>query len=387
MFQRRHRQDGMLTAKLRCALALAAVAVMSFALPGAWAAEPRDSIFAVRDVAVDATAAAAAAARDQALAAGQRAAFGRLLARLTLARDAARLPKPSEIDLADLLEGYEVQSEKNSPVRYIATLSYQFKRRAVEDLLREKGVAFAETPSKPVLVLPVLHAGDTNVLWDDPNPWRAAWANLPQPDGLVPFLAPIGDLKDIGDVSAQDAVDGKAEKLAAIAARYGAGSTLVVTAAPHVDASGAVTAVDLTVSRQGTALAQPITVASIAAEAGETVDALYTRAARQVETEVTERWKEDNLLHFDQAHEAVISVPIAALADWLKVRRRLSDVAIVSRIDLIYLARKEARVDLHYLGDPSQLKLAFAQRDLLLTEDAGALVVHPAENAAAAATN
>lgn len=362
-------------APARCALALAALlGLFSGAAPGR-AADGASEVFTVKDVTVDATAATAAAARDDALVGGGRLAFQRLLARLTLRRDERTLPKPSASELTDLIAGFEVQEEKNSPVRYIATLTYHFNPRAVEQLLRAANIGFAETPSKPIVVLPVLRSGGVLLLWDDPNPWRAAWANLPPADGLVPFSVPIGDANDLAEVTAETAAQGDAERLRALAARYGAGATLVAVATSRREAGTARGAVELAVSRYGAALQEQIKVASLVGEPGESLDALYARAAKAVESEVTERWKEDNLLHFDQAQQAVVSVPIGRLEDWLKIQQRLSDIATISRAEVVYLSRGEARVALSYFGDPTQLKLALAQRDLNLSEEGGALVL------------
>lgn len=362
----------------RLALALSAIlGVLAFAR-GPEAAETKADVFVVADQAIDATAATATAAREQALATGERLAFERLLARLTLKRDARQLPKVASAALADLLEGFELQEEKNSPVRYIATVTYRFKPKGIERLLRDAGVGFAATSSKPVLVLPVLRTADGVDLWEDPNPWRAAWANLPAADGLVPFVVPLGDLKDIADVSADDAVKGDERKLAAIAARYDAGSVLVVVAREITEADGKPGSLDLSASRYGTGIDGRFEISSVPGQPGEAADELLARAARQIETVITERWKEDNLLRFDQAQEAVIAVPIRRLDDWLAVRRKLAEVALVSRAELVYLAQTEARVDVRYFGDPEQLKLALAQRDLILTEEGGTLVLRPA---------
>ena len=44
---------------------------------------------------------------------------------------------------------------------------------------------------------------------------------------------------------------------------------------------------------------------------------------------------------------------------------------MIERVDLILLSRNEARINLFYLGDPDQLKLALAQADLSLVEEEG----------------
>ncbi len=387
MFQQRCSLGFMLRAEFRVALAGLALAAALGCAASARAAESSGDVFTVKDVAVDATAATAAAAREQAIAEGERTAFQRLLARLTLRQDEAHRPKPSNTALTDLVEGFEVQQEKNSPVRYIATLTYHFKPHAIEQLLRDNGVAFAETVSKPVLVLPVLRSGNTLALWDDPNPWRMAWAGLPPADGLVPFIVPLGDINDMADIKADEAAQGDQEKLRKIGARYGAGSELVAVATPGGSQDKGGDSLSISVTRYGDGLQPQTVVTTVSGQSGETMDTLLPRAALQVEADTTERWKADNLLHFDQTQEATISVPITGLEDWVKVRQRLDKVALISRLQLVYLSRSEARIDVNYIGDPAQLKLALAQRDLMLTDEGGGMVLHLSAPGASAGTS
>src|SRR5580704_15909065 len=109
---------------------------------GAWAATDP---FSVTGVAVDATAATASAARDTALADGQRKAFRQLLERLAAPADYGRLPHPSDAEIVPLVAGFQLQEERTSAVRYLATLTYSFRPNAVRALLRNAGIPFAET--------------------------------------------------------------------------------------------------------------------------------------------------------------------------------------------------------------------------------------------------
>ena len=133
-------------------------------------------IFSVRGIKVDVTAGSTTDARDKALVMGQRAAFRELLERLTLRNDHLRLPSFNDNSISSFVADFEVAEEKASAVRYLATLNYSFKADDVRKLLMERKIAFAETTSKPVLVLPVYQASGYLLLWDDPNPWREAWS-------------------------------------------------------------------------------------------------------------------------------------------------------------------------------------------------------------------
>ncbi len=178
-----------------------AAAVLAFLLlhraVGEGAVPPRGDVFTVTPVPVDVTAGNAAAARDQAVGEGEQQAFQLLLARLTLAADRGRLPKASVAQLNELVQGFEVAHERRSGVRYLADFAVHFRAEAIRQLLRKAGIGFAETMSKPLVILAVLHDGERTVLWDDPNPWRDAWANIKPPLGLVPLVRPVGELGDV----------------------------------------------------------------------------------------------------------------------------------------------------------------------------------------------
>src|SRR5579863_4615414 len=132
-----------------------AIVMMALAMPAN--ALTRAEIFTV-SVPVDATAASATTARDTARLDGERRAFAALLDRLTLAKDRGRLPAPSDTTLNQVIIGFEVANERRSTVHYLADYTFHFRADVVEQLLRDRGVPFAETASKPVVVLPVLES-------------------------------------------------------------------------------------------------------------------------------------------------------------------------------------------------------------------------------------
>ncbi len=348
---------------------------------GLGTAAARADVFTVSDVAVDATADTAAAAREQALLDGQRQAFRRLVERLALRKDLDKLPPVDDAALTNMLQDYEVVEEKTSPVRYLARLTYRFKPGPVRMLLRGAGLGFAETPSKPVLVLPVYELARAYYLWDDPNPWREAWSRLPPRDGLVPLAVPLGDLADIADISAEQAVRGVRDRLTAIARRYEAGDVLVAVARLGIDPVTNKRKLEVRISRYGTAEQRPDTVQTFPLDPGRSADEVFDEAARSVAEEVEELWKRDNLLQFDQVDRISVVVPIDFLEDWLEIARRLDNVAFINRKVLTYISLTEARVDLHFIGDVAQLRLALAQNDLVLTEEGRRQVLRLAQAA------
>ena len=337
-----------------------------------------DGVFTVTGVPVDVTADAAASAREQALIEGQRKAAQILLRRLTLKQDENSLPALGDAQLFEAVQGIEVEREKISTVRYLGELTVRFKPDAIRGLLRTAGIRYAETVSKPLVIVPVYRAGDTVMLWDETNPWLAAWAANAKKGGLVPVIVPLGDLADMGVVAGEEAAAGNIPKLAALAQRYQATDTLVVVATASSDPP----AVDVAASRYGATQQERTDILRVAGEPGGTTDALLARAVAETQAQVEEGWKQENILRFDQEQTLSVTVPLRDLAEWVGVRRKLGEIVFVRSVEIVSLSKKEAVVGLHYIGDAGQLKLALAQKDLDLTQDLATWTLRAAAAAA-----
>jgi hypothetical protein len=348
-------------------VALALMALVAAGIGGAAAQQQRVDVFTVSPVPVDATAANATAARDMAIAQGEASAFDTLMQRLTLAADRSKLPKLDRAAIEELVQGFEVANERRSGVRYLADFTVHFRPDAVRQLLRQNGIGFAETLSKPVVVLPVWHNGDSLALWDDPNPWRDAWMNASLPQGLVPIERPLGELEDVQAIDAAAAAKGDTAGIQAISGRYGGADVLVTQATLKAD--GAQHAVDVNTTRYAPDMPgiEQTWVTSTVANPNESDADLLGRAVVDTMTQVEEAWKAANILDFSQSGTLMARVPATSLQDWVAVRDRLAAIPAVRSSRLVSLDRAEARVEIHYVGNPDQLRIALAQRNLELS--------------------
>lgn len=319
-------------------------------------------VFTVEDVTVDATAESAAAARERAIVAGQQAALTRLFHRLAPRNQYDLLPQPSTAEIGDLVRDFAVEDEKASAVRYLARLTVRFQPDEIRSLLRARGVSFAETMSKPVVVLPLFESAGGVQLWEESNPWRQAWLAT-QRDGLVPFVVPLGDLKDVIAMDADRARQGDRDGLVAVAARYQAGAVIVATATPAQSGGGKgpqITSARFSASGE----AEDTVVHGVAA--ADDPETMWIRAAESMAQRIEDSWKGVNLIRFDREQSLIATVPLQALSDLLDIRKRLSSVTFLRSYDVLYLARDAARIRLNFFGDERQLSVALAQNDLTL---------------------
>jgi hypothetical protein len=337
----------------------------------------RANVFEVRDVAVDVTAKTAAAAREAALADGEATAFRRLLERLTLSEDHDRLPQFGPGEISPYVSDFSVSGEKTSAVRYLARLHFRFKPEDVRELLRDAGVQFAETPSKPVLVLPVYQPASGLVLWEDPNPWRDAWNQRQSGGGLVRLVLPLGDLGDINALSVQQAVRGEVAALGKLAERYRAGDTVVAYARIGLVPGASGQRVDVSMTRFSPQREPETHLLAVEQAQGESTEDLLIRATNGIADQLEDSWKRENLLVGGEAGVTAITVPITGLADWVDVRKRLAGVAVVRRVEPVLLSLDEVRVNLHYVGVTTQLQTALGQSDLALVREESEWVLYP----------
>ena len=254
-------------------------------------------------------------------------------------------------------------------MRYLAKLTFRFKAEEVRRLLDRLGIPFAETMSKPVLVLPVYQSAGALLLWDDPNPWRSAWSRAGARDGLVPLVFASGDLQDVAAIGAEQAAAGDEARLAAIAQRYATTDTAVASAAVGYHPQQPAPHVRVAISRHGPTAPKGRMEIEVTALSGETLEKLLQRAAGETSRLIEDVWKRENLLRLDRGSIAAVSVPIAKLADWLAVRKKLGEVSVVRRTEVILMSKAEVRLALHFIGEVDQLALALGQADLQLLRE------------------
>ena len=319
-------------------------------------------VYDVLGVRADVTAETAAAAQQQALEEAQQRALVTLIDRIVPQEERARLPQLDTALARQLLLDFQIVQENRSDVRYLATVDVRFDPQAVRGLLRGIPVPFAETQSKPLVVLPLYNGGSGALLWSDSNPWLAAWASRPGPGGLVPLVVPLGDLADLVAIDAAKAAAGDEGAFQQVAGNYGAGGVLVTRARPDNPANPQRLVVEA--YRNG-GQGEPLQLV-VAREGAEPVENLYARAAARVDDSLQETWKRQNVIAFDQQTRIAAAVEVYDLTQWGEVIARLRGVNLVDSIRVLRLTQREARLVVSFFGSNDRLATALAQQDLVL---------------------
>jgi Uncharacterized protein conserved in bacteria (DUF2066) len=312
-------------------------------------------------VKVDATADNAAAARTLARHDGQQRALMEVIEHLTGSTDQPKLPKLDDKAIRGMVDSFEVSDEKMSAVRYLANYTFHFRAAKVRQLLRSADipVSSSSSPGKPVVVVPVFRDGDKSVLWDDPNPWRDAWAQLPAASGPTRLSVPLGGLADVSAIDATQARSGDAQALTAVAQGNNADEALVAAATTHRQGDK-LSSLDISLKRYRLGQLTNSQTTSITINPGESNTDFMNRAVAAVAADIEHGIPPSS--NKEASLDAI--VPIASLGDWVAMQQRLAAVPEIHKVDLLSLSRQQAKIEIKYVGSADQLKSSLAGADL-----------------------
>lgn len=346
--------------------------ILATVFPSVARAADDSDLYTVTGVTVDITADSAVVAREQAFDQAQVDAFRQLADRLLSEEQAAVAATPDAAVISTMVKDFEITDERLSNVRYIGTYTFRFKSDAVRNHLGMSGLTYTDVGSKPVLVLPYYQWGARTILWDKANPWFAAWNGLQSYQGLVPVVAPIGDLQDVSDMSDSDALTYRPENLDSMVLRYAAGRALVLVAVPEW--SGGTQAAGqqpdrLTVMAYRTENGRPefsekIIVERASLGAGEDI---FAAAVQQTRKTMQQDWKTRTQTNASEDNALAARVRFETMQEWVETQQALRNVPGVNDVKLLSLTPRQADIQLLFQGGEDRLRLALAQADVTLT--------------------
>lgn len=306
-----------------------------------------DSLFTVKNVAVDASAAASVEAQTIAINGGRPKAWTILYRRLTRQEDWGRQPQLDDTSLQRLVRSFDVTDERRSTTRYVAKVTYVFSQPAVERLLRANNISYVVAQTRRILVIPLspkFTPGDS---------WSLAWSDPRFSSGVVAAVLP-----DEGDATALSGMTfdtANWNAVAGIAARLHASDVVVADLAPG---NGQVRLKRLTAGQPIVpSIDVPAKTAAAAAEAA--FDAL------------ADFWKNRSAVDFSQKSKITAEAQFHSLSEWASLQAKLGTVQTVVGIDMVAFNMNEARVDIAYVGSFDQLRGTLADAGIAMTSRDG----------------
>jgi hypothetical protein len=331
-------------------------------------------VYVAESVPVDVTAGSVGEARERGLTQGRIAGFRRIIERIVAREDLPQVPQVNAEQIIEMVRDFSIANERSSAVRYLAELTVRFNPNAVRQLLRNAGVPFTETVSRPLVVVPVMRSGGAASLWG--SVWHDTWLRAKPDGGLLPLIVPTGDAEDNAQVTAAVATAKSAPALLALAERRQAGGVLIVAAS--IEGGGPI-GMTLTEIRPD---AEPMELSVTHSGApGQAAPEVMAGAVQTAVAAAADSWRRRNRVSFGTRNQMTALVPVTDLKEWLNIRTRLGNVALVDRVDVQAMTRDRVQITIHFAGEPEQLRLAVGQHNLSFTEQSGVWVL---ENVGAA---
>ncbi|MFN3746675.1 MAG: DUF2066 domain-containing protein [Hyphomicrobiaceae bacterium] len=358
-------------------------------------------VFIVGNYPVEASAADAVKAKEQAIADGQQAAFRSLLKRIVPVTSYVRLKQVRTTPAAPLIEGLSVRSERNSATEYIATYDFSFQPAAVQRLLETHGIPYVDKQAPRIVIVPIYRAErqPANVIAEASDTWTSAWRGLDLANTLTPIT--LGQPKPTlhpDTISAALAGDGGAQR--AVAGEYQTSLVVLAVLEPSADGRKA------TVSLGGQDAVGPLALTRTYRLDG---DLAYTaELAAVVALGVLEgRWKAANT-HLAAAHGPAqdgfgplpgaaygegpsrygarggtakpggiirLSVSFRGMGEWQQISQRLASTPGVDNLEVEGLSARSARIALSFPGSPDDLARALSDQGLSLRSGPDGLIL------------
>jgi hypothetical protein len=364
--------------------------VLALATACAAAAAPPDRVFTVGNYPVSAVDSNAVAAKEKALAEGQKAAFRSLLKRIVPVTAYKQLARLNAVKADALISGVSVRSERNSSTEYLASLDFSFQADAVRDALTREGIAFVDQQAEPVTVVTVMRTGNPAEAKPDTSTWHQSWKGLDLEHTVTPVK--LEALKpEIHNDTVNMLLTGDDNGMRIVAGEYKSGRVVLAVVEPDLSAK------KMTVTLAGQDAVGPLLLSRVYRISDGDV-AYASELAAVVALGVLEgRWKAVKApapltapAPFEPATTEApppwlaaaappaggdrigMAVEFTSLAQWNEIRTQLLDTPGVDSLDVMTVSARNADIALSYPGGAPALANAIGARGLSLTDAGGA---------------
>jgi hypothetical protein len=308
-------------------------------------------IYTVSHISVDVSAPDPGAARAAGFDQARKIGFDRLVKRLALPDEIARLgaPQLTPDQLDQIASSIQIEQERPQGARYVGQLAVNFDPAGVRKTLRDRGLTVVETRAAPLLVVPEFP--------DNPalaGQWRDAWAQGDYGDELAPIAV------------APDTLTGSPNWMAAAGDAGAAGSASALYALARL--AGPSLIVDLVeVGPNGARRERgPVSVSYAPADPAGS----FQNAAAGVNALIQNEWKAKVAVSGAQRTRITVSAYYGNEAEWGRMKGGLEGAAktLISGVSIDAVSKQAAVISFAYAGTQAQLAAELLRNGVTLQD-------------------
>ena len=100
------------------------------------------------------------------------------------------------------------------------------------------------------------------------------------------------------------------------------------------------------------------------------MDSLFSRAAKASAEKIINDWKYVNLIrNTGKENTLSVAVDVDGLDDWISILTKIKTISLVRKLEINSLNSNKIKFTIDYVGNASQLQLAFSQNYLDLSKE------------------
>ncbi len=327
------------------------------------------NLYLVDNIKVDITSSSSQEARNIAIVDAERKAFAEILKRLLPETEQAKFSNLSDPEIEFMVQDFEISSEKITKIRYIGMFAFRFNPSAVEKVLSGSGhkIQPQMNTATDILVIPLYQNAQHILLWNEANPWFIGWSeNTSSSCSDVKTVVPVGDLQDINDLSANDALAGNRTRVAKLLERYN--TTQAVIAIYREENQGVMLEVRQFSSSGMVSALGPVSL-------GEP----HIKPTNSIQLAIQKTKEFINQLQKDPTgavspQKMVCSIDFTSLSEWIAYKESLETAPIIHNFKINSLSAHQAEVSFDMLGTRAALDTFLSSQGFRIEEGVGDLV-------------
>jgi Uncharacterized protein conserved in bacteria (DUF2066) len=315
------------------------------------------------EITVEATGKDAAEARTDAMAKANADALKDLLNKLAAPGQADTII--SALDpkkITSMARGTEVLEEKIGDKSYRARLLISFDADEVSNLITQYGLGSSNeavaSKTSSFLFLTSYEEDGTTLLWEERNPWRAAWKNLGLENNTGDIVVPYGDNNDQGIVDMGKLATVTYATLAPLAIRYGISDVVILQAKYTKNPDMVLTVVKRRINRN----VNEVNALTYRADLQETRDTLLARAARDIADNLLNKKNEEiasggaGVVSHGEKGKIMMLASITTIGSWTSLKAKLETLPMIERLEMLALSPSQVDMVVHYRGSLESLE-------------------------------